>query len=189
MPLALLTPFASSLHFLFCFSQCLFPRLPAPLLPPARVNPGWGFTFQLSAGPSGLWADDTVYSHACRWGDDWGSFRTVSLSTWANRDSGKQGGRVREAGERLVGRPTTNWWGRAGGVTAQCTITLVFRFGPSERSFWTHLCLDVSSSFFFFSSLFLAWSSLQWKHIPVMPHCCSLFRFLITNSITRMGWS
>lgn len=27
--------------------------------------------------------------------------------------------------------------------------------------------------------------SLQWKYIPVMPHCCSLFRFLITNSIIR----
>lgn len=72
---------------------------------------------------------------------------------------------------------------------SQCTITLVFRFGPNELSFWTHLCVDISSySFLFFSSLFLAWSSLQWKHILVMPHCCSLFRFLITNSITRMGW-
>lgn len=65
---------------------------------------------------------------------------------------------------------------------SQCTITLVFRFGPSEHSFWTHLCLLL---FFFLS--FFAWSFGQWKHIPVMPHCCSLFRFLITNSITRMG--
>lgn len=28
---------------------------------------------------------------------------------------------------------------------------------------------------------------LQWKHIPVMPRCHSLFRFLITNSVTSAG--
>lgn len=98
-----------------------------------------------------------------------------------------QGSREREAVEKLVGRPSTNWRGRVWQSDRQCTITLVFRFGPSEHSFWTQLRLNVSSRPSFFSPLF--WSSLQWKYIPVMPHCCSLFRFLITNSITRMGWS
>lgn len=43
-------------------------------------------------------------------GGCWGSFRTVSLSTWANRK--------REVGEMLVGKPSTNWLGGAGRVTA-----------------------------------------------------------------------
>lgn len=98
-----------------------------------------------------------------------------------------RGSREREAVEKLVGRPSTNWRRRVWQSDRQCTITLVFRFGPSEHSFWTQLRLNVSSRPSFFSPLF--WSPLQWKYIPVMPHCCSLFRFLITNSITRMGWS
>lgn len=104
---------------------------------------------------------------------------TVHLSKQRLREAGRES----ERGGGEIGRETDNQLVREGWRSdSQCTITLVFRFGPSERSFWTHLCLDVSSSFFFFfSSLFLAWSSLQWKHIPVMPHCCSLFRFLITK--------
>lgn len=103
-----------------------------------------------------------------------------------------RGSREREGdrGGGETGKETRNQLVREGWQSdSQCTITLVFRFGPSKRSFLTQLCLNVSSSSFFSCSLFLVWSSLQWKHIPVMPHCCSLFRFLITNSITRMGWS
>ena len=193
-PLCLCHPLSSPLLrplSVFCFvppSVCPLDFL-RPLLPPARVNPGWGFTFQLSAGPSGLRADDTVYSHALQMGGRLGLIQncvTVHLS----KQSLGEAGRESERGGGETGRETDNQLVREGWRSdSQCTITLVFRFGPSESSFWTHLCLNVSSSFFFFFllSFFLAWSSLQWKHIPVMPHCCSLFRFLITNSITRMG--
>lgn len=54
-----------------------------------------------------------------------------------------------------------------------CTITLVFRLGQLKR--------PSGHSFAYIFSL--RWL-LQWKHIPAMPHCHSLFRFLITNSIT-----
>lgn len=54
-----------------------------------------------------------------------------------------------------------------------CTITFVFRLGQLKRP----------SGHGFAYTFSLHWL-LQWKHIPAMPHCHSLFRFLITNSIT-----
>ena len=159
-PLCLCHPLSSPLLrplSVFCFvppSVCPLDFL-RPLLPPARVNPGWGFTFQLSAGPSGLRADDTVYSHALQMGGRLGLIQncvTVHLS----KQSLGEAGRESERGGGETGRETDNQLVREGWRSdSQCTITLVFRFGPSESSFWTHLCLNVSSSsfFFFFSSL------------------------------------
>lgn len=74
------------------------------------------------------WPDDTVHSIACRkcWGGGahWGSFRTVSLATWANKERARGG---RETSRKAVHQLAKEHWRS----DSRCTITLVFRFGPS----------------------------------------------------------
>lgn len=150
IPPALLT--SLYLHFLSIFVLFLSVFVP-PL--PAPSHPEWT---RVEASPSSSpqappHSDSMTQSTAMRaergGGNDWGSFRTVSLSTWANRVSGKQG----EWGGRETGREAINQLVREGWQSdSQCTITLVFRFGPSERSFWTQRCLNVSSRSFFLLS-------------------------------------
>lgn len=159
-------------HFLPPFSsQCLsFDFL--------LVNPGLELHLSALCRLSDSMTQSTAM-RAERGGGVWGSFRTVSLSTWANRK--------REAGEMLVGKPSTNWFG---GELAEWQLM----YNNISLPLWPKwaLLLDTTLPQHLFSFCFLLsafWSSLQWKHIPVMPHCCSLFSFLITNSITRMGWS
>lgn len=78
------------------------------------------------------------------------------------------GGELRR-GEERESKFVRKGWQR----NSLCTITLVFRLGQLKR--------PSGHSFAYIFSLH--WL-LQWKHIPAMPHCHSLFRFLITNSIT-----
>lgn len=185
MPLILLI-FSIFLLSFFLSRHVFVPQLPAPSHPEwTRVEASTSSSLQ--ATPDSDLMTQSIAMHAER-GDDWGSFRTVSLSTWANRVSGKQRERKKGGGE--IGRETRNQLVREVWQSdSQCTITLVFRFGPVSTPSGHKFASTFLLILFFFLSLFLAWCSLQWKHIPVMPHCSSLFRFLITNSITCMGWS
>lgn len=66
------------------------------------------------------------------------------------------------------GRETRNQLVREGWQNdSQCTITLVFRFGPNERSFWTRPCVDIS---FLFFSLFFSYSCTELP--PIETHSC-----------------
>lgn len=88
---------------LVCFSLTFFLHFPLSVCPLTSCSwtQGWSFTFQLSAGSLPRW--HSLQPCVQKRGGVWGSFRTVSLSTWANRK--------REAGEMLVGKPSTNWLG------------------------------------------------------------------------------
>lgn len=65
-----------------------------------------------------------------------------------------------------------NWWVREDQWSdSKCTITLVFRFGPKQRSFWTHLLffvLFLLFSFFFFFFFFCFCVELS----PIETHSC-----------------
>lgn len=57
-------------------------------------------------------------------GGEGGSFRTVSLATWANRARARGG---RETSRKAIHQLVKEHWQ----TDSRCTITLVFRFGPS----------------------------------------------------------
>lgn len=137
------------------FLSVFVPRLPAPS--PSRVIPGFGFNFPLSAGPSGLLTRWHSLQPCVQKGGRLGLIQQLchcppeQTETWGKWRAGE-----RERGGGETGRETMNQLVREGWQSdSQCTITLVFRFGPSEHSFWTHLCLKVSSYSFFFLLFFL----------------------------------
>lgn len=137
---------------------------------------------QLSRGHFGSQLDDTANSHACSPG------RVQLIPNGVTVHLSKQSAEPTERGRRRRDRWKRNGgggeWGRGEERESKfvrkgwqsnslCTITLVFRLGQLKR--------PSGHSFAYIFSL--RWL-LQWKHIPAMPHCHSLFRFLITNSIT-----
>lgn len=141
---------------------------------------------QLSWGHFGSQLDDTANSHACSTGRVQliPNGVTVHLSKqWA--EPAEERGREREGegvdergrgeeGSSGEGRERESKFVRKGWHSnSLCTITLVFRLGQLKRP-------SAHGFAYTFSPHWL----LQWKHIPAMPHCHSLFRFLITNSIT-----
>lgn len=180
--LTFLTSFCPPFPSIFCSFQHLPPRLPAPSCPEwTRVEASPSSSLQ--APPlSASMTQSTAMSAERKGGfGDWGSFRTVSESTWANRVSEKQ----REGSGREPGRETVNR------LVREVLEERQPMYNNISLPLWPEyaLLLDTTSPPRFSSFLLFSPLSLQWKHIPVMPHCCSLFRFLITNNITRMGWS
>lgn len=164
--------FISQFHFVFCilqrygysfiflhcvacahplFIQCFYSFFVFPF-PPIQSKPGWSFNLQLSGGPWRRWADDTVYSHLCSErvrGGTTGAHSKLCHCPPEQTQFWRSRGRVGVDGEE-AGWETRNQLMREGWQSdSQCKITLTFRFGPSERSFWTHLCLFLL--FFFFS--------------------------------------
>lgn len=140
---------------------------------------------QLSWGHFGSQLDDTANSHACSTGRVQliPNGVTVHLSKQSAEPTEREGERQGEGvderredggGEWKRGEEKESKFVRKGWQgNSLCTITLVFRLGQLKR--------PSGHSFAYIFSLH--WL-LQWKHIPAMPHCHSLFRFLITNSIT-----
>lgn len=139
---------------------------------------------QLSWGHFGSQLDDTANSHACSTGRVQliPNGVTVHLSkqsaepTEREREKEKEKKQMKEGkgGGEARGKERESKFVRKGWQgNSLCTITLVFRLGQLKR--------PSGHSFAYIFSL--RWL-LQWKHIPAMPHCHSLFRFLITNSIT-----
>lgn len=140
---------------------------------------------QLSWGHFGSQLDDTANSHACSPGRVQliPNGVTVHLSkqsaepTEGAREREKEKEWMKEEGRGrggVKGKERESKFVRKGWHSnSLCTITLVFRLGQLKR--------PSGHSFAYIFSLH--WL-LQWKHIPAMPHCHSLFRFLITNSIT-----
>ncbi len=162
MPLILLT----SLLFLSIFVLFLpvfVPRLPAPSHPEwTRV--GASTSISLQAPPD---SDSMTQSTAMRAeGGTTGAHSELCHCPPEQTDS--RGSKEREGGGGETGRETRNQLVREGWQSdSQCTITLVFRFGPSERSFWTQLCLNVSS----YSLFFLFFFSCM-ELTPMETHSC-----------------
>lgn len=69
-------------------------------------------------------------------GDNWGSFRIVSLSTWANTERARGG---RETSRKAVNQLAKECWRS----DSRCTITLVFRLGPCVQPFRRQLCPNI----------------------------------------------
>lgn len=138
--------------FLFCFSQCLSLDF---LLPPIQSEPR--FQPQLPALCRPLRTLELMtQSTAMRAERGWATGAHSELCHCPPEQTQSWGNRERERGGGETGRETRNQLVREGWQSdSQCTITLVFRFGPSERSFWTHLCLDISSYSFFLLLFFL----------------------------------
>lgn len=155
------------------FFTLFSPSLLDFLLHLIQTEPGVSASCSLQAPPDSELMTQATYSRACRMGGvgSGPSFRTVSLSTWANRVSGKHG--EREAEVKLVGRrEPIGEGGLAEWQPMYNNISLPL--WPK----WALLLVTSVRRRFFFCSLFLAWSSLQWKHIPAVLHCRSLFRLL-----------
>lgn len=79
----------------------------------------WSFA---SAGP--MTQSTALHAENVGGGAHWGSFRTVSLATWANKERARGG---RETSRKAIHQLVKEHWRS----DSRCTITLVFRFGPS----------------------------------------------------------
>lgn len=134
------------------FSFCVFNSFFVFPFPPIQSKPGWSFNFQLSGGPSRLWADDIVYSHVCskRVGGGGGGGPTGAHSKLCHcppeqtefwRSRGRVGVEGEEAGWETRNQLMREGWQR----DSQCTITSAFRLGSSE-----YLCLFLFYYIFFF---------------------------------------
>lgn len=150
----------------------------SPPGPPCLPPTAWpGPHLQLPGGHAGRQLDDTAHRHACR--PSRVQLVPNGVTVHLSKQPAPREGQGREGegkGEGEHERKQT----REGGLAAWQPVynNISLPSGPAERP-----------SGHGFTYAFSLHGLLQWKHIPVMPRCHSLFRFLITNSITsaRLG--